>query len=89
MCCFGAGVWGMNLLSRLRSSKLASTVLGDVVKVIRTLGGVLTRGPLMYPLFLILYGSIQCMPINKNEIGESKLCENSTFFQREYSKTQY
>lgn len=39
MCCFGAGVWGMNLSSRLRSSKLASTILGDVVKVIRTLGG--------------------------------------------------
>lgn len=39
MRCFGVGVWGMNLLSRLRSSKLASTILGDVVKVVRTLGG--------------------------------------------------
>lgn len=31
--------WGVNLLSRLKSSSLASTVLGDVVKVIQTLGG--------------------------------------------------
>lgn len=39
MCHLGAGVGGVNLLSKLRSSILAGTILGNVIKTSQTSGG--------------------------------------------------